>query len=532
MLDENLPAFFYKRAPDGTQHHEAVLQSYQGSDPAQAYTLKHADPKLQASRNCYAAALFDSFNPDVLFGEVLVQPTWTKPTLSQEEIRRNGGVPPPPQAIIPGNFTIQLYEPDQQVEVRRKSGGLASSSSYEFDMPQTSFRTPSVSALDRTESDPAAKATTPKLNFVWRKEGKLSKDFTCFMTGKSTDTATKKSKKDPDIAIAHFRSLREVTIYEPNLSRVELEDLKGLEVVILLGAATIRDIYVANNLREIFNIEEPPARKLSSGGRKVVPTPSQVPPQPAKPIPQQRIPTTVHPNPQNLQQGPQRAPQPQPPSAQANPTPPTTTAPSKDPRQQWAIDAETARLKAQVAAEEKEAARLAAQRKRDKEKADEAETRRLRKLVEAEQKDAKKKQRAVEEETERLRKKYGQNLPSLPMRPGGSGAGPSSSNTGAKMRPQSRPQSRPQPSRPHVNTGGGGLLGGSSSRPPPQSRPPVMGGGPGMYMQPNKSAFVMSGANPAAPAGSGGPRPKKSFWGLRDLEEEMRRVSKKRSSIW
>ncbi|PNS21734.1 Protein transport protein SEC31 [Sphaceloma murrayae] len=524
MLDENLPAFFFKRAADGTQHHEAVLQSYQGSDPTPSYTLKHADPKLQASRNCYAAALFDSYNPEVLFGEVLVQPTWTKPTLSQEEIRRNGGVPPPPQAIIPGEFTIQLYEPDQQVVVRRKSGGIASSSSYEFDMPQTSFRTPSVSTLDRTQSDPLATATTTKLQFAWRKEGKLSKDYTCFMTGKSTDTVTKKSKRDPDIAIALFRSLREVTIYEPNLSRVELEDLKGLEVVIILAAATIRDIYIGNNLREIFNIEDPPTRKLSSGGRKVVPTPSQIPPQPSKPANGQRIPTTVNPNLTNPQQAPTKSPQ-IPSPAQAKPTPPTA---GKDARQQWAIDAETARLKAQVASEEKEAARLAAQRKRDKEKADEAETKRLRKLVEAEQKEAKKKQRAVEEETERLRRKYGQNLPSLPVRPGGSSG--SGSNTGAKIKQRPPQPQAVKPQRPHVNTGGGGLLGLPSSRPPQQQRPPMLGGGGGMYMQPNKSAYVMSGAIPAA--GPSGPRPKKSFWGLKDLEEEMKRVSRKKSSIW
>ncbi|KAF4553033.1 Hypothetical protein D9617_8g050460 [Elsinoe fawcettii] len=525
MLDENLPVFFYKRAADGTKHHEAVLQSYQGSDPTPQYTLKHADPKLQSSRNAYAAALFDSYNPDVLFGEVLVQPTWTKPTLNQEEIRRNGGVPPPPQAIIPGDFTIQLYEPDQQVTVRRKAGGLASSTSYEFDMPATSFRTPSVSALDRTQSDPLATPTTTKLQFVWRKESKLSKDFTCFMTGRSTDTVSKKSKRDPDIAIALFRSLREITIYEPNLSRVEMEDLKGLELVLLLSAVTIRDIYISNNLREIFNIEEPPTRKLSSGGRKVVPTPSQLPPQPAKPL--QRIPTTVNPNlAQPVKPGP-----PQHPPATLKPKQPTPLVPAvtgptntgKDPRAQWQIDAETARLKAQVAAEEKEAARLAAQRKRDKEKADEVETRRLKKMVEAEQKEAKRKQKAVAEETERLRRKYGSNLPNLPVRPAG---GASGSNTGAKVKPQ----------RPQVNTGGGGLLGGSS-RPPPQARPPVVGGGAGpsrpppggFYQQPNQSAYVMSGGM-GPPQGQ--PRPKKSFWGLRDLEEEMKRVSRKRSSIW
>ncbi|KAF2157522.1 hypothetical protein K461DRAFT_273713 [Myriangium duriaei CBS 260.36] len=498
MLDENLPAFFYKKSSDGIAHHDAIYLAYHGSDPSPAYILKHADPSKHASRNCYAAALFDSFNPDVLYGEVLVQPTWTQPSLSEEEIRRNGGVPPPPQAIIPGEFSIQLYEPDQQITVRRKPGGLSSSTTYEFDMPQTSFRTPSVSALDRTQSDPAATATTPKLNFVWRKESKLSKDLTCFLTGKSTDGLTKRKHKDPDIAIAHFRSLREVTIYEPNLSRVELEDLKGLEVVVLLAAATIKDIYLSNNLKEIFNISDAPARKLSSGGRKVVPTPSQAPSQP-KPPQNKWVPTTVNPN---LAQKPQQNPQ--------RPSAPQTTG--KDPRAQWDIDAETARLKAQVAAEEKEAARRTAQHRRDKEKADEAETRRLRKMVEAETKEAKRKQKQIDDETDRLRRKYGQNLPQLPSRPSGG--------------PQ---QPRPPAQRP---SGGSSYL-----QPIPQGAPVRPVSSNGMYAHPNPSAygpsgFVMSGgAGPSA--GPPGPRPKKSgFFGLRELEDEMRKVTKKRSSLW
>lgn len=509
MLDENLPAFFYKKSTDGVAHHDAVYLAYQGSDPEPAYILKHADPTKEASRNCYAAALFDSYNPGVLYGEVLVQPTWSQPSLSQEDIRKNGGVPPPPQATIPGEFTIQLYEPDQQVMVRRKLGNLGMSTTYEFDMPQTTFRTPSVSALDRTQSDPSAVMSTPKLNFVWRKESKLSKDLTCFLTGKSTDGLTKKRHKDPDIAIALFRALREVTVYEPNLSRVDLEDLKGLEVVILLAAATIKDVYLNNHPKEIFNISEPPARKLSGGSRKPISPPSQVP-MPSKPTSPPWIPTTVSPNfsPQN----------------NARPPPPKASGPQntgKDALKQWEIDAETARLKSQVAAEEKEAARKAEQRRKEQAKADEAETRRLRKMVEAEAKEAKKRQKAIDEETDRLRRKYGQNLPQLPSRP-----------------PAIPSQSRPPPipaQRPPSN----GYL-----QPMPQGMPMRPASNPHpMYSQPNHSAYaannlVMSGAvaGPSLqppPQQQQQPRPRRSgFFGLRELEDEMKKVSKKRSSIW
>ena len=54
------------------------------------------------------------------------------------------------------------------------------------------------------------------------------------MTGKSTDPTGKKKSKEPDIAVALFAGLKEITIYEPNLYRVEMEDYKGLEVVLLL----------------------------------------------------------------------------------------------------------------------------------------------------------------------------------------------------------------------------------------------------------------------------------------------------------
>jgi hypothetical protein len=113
MLDENLPAFFYRNSPDGIAHHNGIFFSIRGSDPSPAYSLRHGDPAT--SRNCYAAGLFDCYNPEVLYGEVLIKPEWSHPSLSQEEIRRNGGVPPPPMPILPTQFTVQLYNPDLQV---------------------------------------------------------------------------------------------------------------------------------------------------------------------------------------------------------------------------------------------------------------------------------------------------------------------------------------------------------------------------------------------------------------------------------
>ncbi|EGP88355.1 uncharacterized protein MYCGRDRAFT_71228 [Zymoseptoria tritici IPO323] len=346
MLDENLPAFFLKPSATKIPHHRDIYLSHHGSEPSPFYVIQNSDPtsQLPAHRNVYAAALFDAYNPSVLFGEVLVRPAWSQPTLNAEEIRRNNGITPPPVPLLPNEFVVQLYNPEQQVRVEVKEGKWGASDSYEFAMPQTSFRTPSASNLDRGQSDPASLAITPKVNFVWRREGKLSKDLTCFMTGKSTDTvAAKKSKhRDPDIAIALWRSMREMTIYESNLGRVleDMEDPKGLEVALLLGAVVIKDLYFGikgqSEMKEVFNISElPEERKLSGGGRKVVSPPK---------------------------------------AGIAAPPPPP---------------------------------KAAARRKKEREKADEAERKRLLKVVEEEAKQARKKAAEVERETERLRRLYG-----------------------------------------------------------------------------------------------------------------------------
>ncbi|KAF1823471.1 uncharacterized protein K489DRAFT_318303, partial [Dissoconium aciculare CBS 342.82] len=341
----NLPAFILRPSGDGIKHHRDIYLTYQGNEPAPNYILHYADPAstVAAHKNCYAAAIFDCFNPEILYGEVLARPDWTQPTLSAEELRRNGGIPPPPQPIIPNEFVIQLYNPEQQVKVELRPGKWGSSDSYEFSLPQHTFREPSASNIDRGQHDPAMLATTPKLNFVWRKESVLSKDLTCFMTGKSTDTWDKrKARKDPDIAIALWRSMRELTLYEPNLQRLELEDPKGLEVVLLLGAIVIRDLFFTGreHVRELFNVgDAQSSRKLSAGGR-----------------------TLSNEEPKHFQPG---APGPHAP-------PPMPLRPNDS--------------------------------KQQPERADEAERLRLLKIVEQEERD---RQAAIERETERLRQEYG-----------------------------------------------------------------------------------------------------------------------------
>lgn len=513
MLDDNLPTFFLK--PSNVKHHREIFLSYHGSDPAPAYTVRHVDPASSspAHKNCYAAAVFDAYNPDVLYGEVLARPGWTQPTLSQEEMRKHNGVPPPPQPILPCQFIIQLYNPDQQIPVELKEGKWGASDHYEFSMPISTFRTPSTSSLDRSQSDPGSLATTPKINFAWRKESKLGKDLTCFMTGRSTDDPKKKSsRKDPDIAIALWRSLRELTIYEPNLSRLEIEDPKGLEIVLLLSAIVIKDLYFGSkeHMKELFNITGVPAeRKLSGGGRKLSNakhTHSII----GVPNPLGTHPVQSSATPIQSSNGAQRHSLPK---LQIAAVGSSLPPPIADPRAQWELDAETARLKAQAEAEAREERR----RKFEQEKADEAAAKRLQKQAEEEEKQRRRKQAEIDKETERLRKKYG--VVPIP---------PHQQTTTVSQRHSRSPYMPPIPQ--------GNLT------PPSQPPRPALGSN-SLYVQSSASSSprMMSGQNQSgstlnlAGSSTGRPTKKKSFFGLRSVSDDAtdrQRLSKKSSAMW
>jgi hypothetical protein len=395
MLDENLPTFFIRPSSSDNSLSNTIYLTQNGSELQPEYTLRRPDPSIPASKNCYAVALYDSYNPEILYAEVLVQPEWTQPTLSQAEIRAQNGVPPPPVPIVPDSFTIQLYNPDQQVKVKQIAGSWNSSAYWEFDMPQNSFKMPSASALDRSQSDPAALDITPKVAFKWKKDGKLSKDISCYLSGKTTDG---KKNKEPDITVAMFKSGKEqnhLTIYEPNMSRVDVEDVKGLEVVFLLSAAVIKDIFF-NASRELFNISSPRPRASTNPKRK-----NSGPVIGGKASPSQPVPVmsgAVFSTTPASQVPPQQAyrPQASPPSQSSRP-PPTNA------RTQWEIDAETARLKAMVEAEERAL--------KEREKADLKEQKRIKKMLEEEEKERRRREAEVEKETERLRKQFGVTVP-------------------------------------------------------------------------------------------------------------------------
>ena len=509
MIDENLPskllkegesfisllthtAFYLRPSGDNVKHHASVLLSQYGSEALPAYSLRHPDPALPGSRNRYAVALYDSYHPDILYGDVLLIPEWTQPSLSQEEIRRNGGVPPAPQPILPTSFVIQLYNPDQQIVVQQGVSKWSATPQWVFEMPQQSFRQPSVSSIDRTQSDPTASETTPKLRFKWKKEGKLSKDYVCLLSGKSTNRdGSKRKNREPDITLSIFKHLKEITMYEPNLSRVDMEDPKGLEVVMLLSAIVIREVY-NGNMRETFNVSDVP-RRLSgaTAPRKnsynrtrrlcTDPLPSQAPFQPSNPRPPIQAQTT-------------------------SPRPPPT-----DPRSQWEIDAETARLKKQVEREE-----------RERRHAEHAERKRIKKMLEEEERRARLKQLEIDQETERLKRQFEKeqrqaqknNTPSLPARPT------------SHLRPSVPTLNYPQPPVPRPHSA-------NPYRPagPYQQRPP----GPYLHGPANNasSSVFFGGGGSSSNSRPHEGRSKPSFFGLLGHSDHPRPgLHKKQSAVF
>lgn len=476
------------------KHNATLFLSHLGHEAVPEYSIRHPDPSLPASRNRYAVALYDVFNPDILFGEILLIPQWTVPNLSQEEIRANKGVPPAPQPLLPTEFTIQLYNPDQQVLVKLHHGSWSSAPYWEFEMPQQSFRQPSNSTLDRTQNDPTAVESTPKSIFRWRKDGKLSKDYVCSLSGKSTNLqSTRRKHKEPDITIALFRHLKEITIYEPNLSRVDMEDFKGLEVVLLLGAIVLREV-LNGQLKDVFNIVDLSIRDDKGSGLGNPSNRSPLPPPRAGSAP------FLDASASHLTSASTTKPQ-------LRIETPNPRLPPTDPRSQWEIDLETARLKKQVAHEDRERRRL-----------EYAETKRVKKMVEAEQRAARAKLAEIDQETDRLRKLYPAEQQSI--------------QAGKRPLVSSR-HDRPPSSFVSVTHA-------------PSPRPPSAAAAPTAHSQTSRKTsglYLQAQKNPSTNGFFGGSRSaqneasrlqtKRSMFGLRSVSDEHpRRLAKKQSMLW
>ena len=348
-------------------------------------------------------------------------------------------------------------------------------------MPQQSFRKPSNSTIDRSLSDPTSSETTPKVTFRWKREGRFSPDYVCSIIGKSTNPdGSKRKNREPDIAIALFKNLREITVYESNLARAEMEDPKGLEVVTLLAAIVLREVF-HSTLQEAFNVSE------HSQDRKqdlsIITNLSASPPAPL-PRASAEVPARPHQHPHQRSvavQSTQQIP-PQPVSKGASRPNPLSRPPPTDPRSQWELDREAEALKKQVEREE-----------HARRKAERAETKRIKKMLDEEEKQwaeaQRKRQTEIDRETERLRREFEDEQRRIGV-----------------------------PQRPHS-----ALPVPHAARPRPQVRPSQV-----QYVQaPIQPARLNPGYEAAA-------KKKKSFWGLRGGGEvnESSRLRKKQSAVF
>ncbi|CAH0015809.1 unnamed protein product [Clonostachys rhizophaga] len=489
MLDENLPTYRSRVSSDNPLN-SILYYTHNGSEARPEYLLKRPAPGQ--APNQYALGLFDVQYSSVVYAEVLVKPDWTQPTLSAAEVRANGGnaVALP---VVPHSFSVSLYNPDQSITVRYQTSSW-SKDAWEFEVPETSFKTPSASKIDQDAATPVLADLIPRLNFHWKRDSRMNRDMTCYMSGR---TVGGKKAKEPDITVALFQAGKTegaVAIYEPNMNRVEVEDRKGLELVLLLSAEVIRDLYLSPK-SDPFNTAGSAAP--SAAGVKAGKAPRKNSSPPLAMSGALNSATPASPQQQSQQQ-----------------FAPPSRPPPQDARRAE-IDAESKRLQ-KLVAEEKAMSR-------DRERQDREEQQRIREMLEREEREEKeRRQREVDAETERLRREYGVEQPGRngarsppsPALPPRRTHGASMSGAGGGWSPTEGRPPRPQ------------SVGPSSVQFTPDAQPAQQGAGGNGGRRQKLNQFLQTSpyAGPAAASVSG-------FFGggARTEEEKQKKMKKKRS---
>ncbi|EWC46394.1 hypothetical protein DRE_04337 [Drechslerella stenobrocha 248] len=383
--DEVLPRFHVRPSADGDPFHQTVLHShdFQPAEPAYLKTRsKHPDE--------YSIALLDAYIPDILFAQVVAKPSISTPSLSLEEIRRqnNGGPPSLPTITLPAQFTIQLYNPESQVVVHQRTSKWTGSY-WEFTLPRRSFRQPTGSRLDAQVALNSALPPSDVSTFRWRKDGGVvsKTSLRCTMLSSASSSSDKHAKRkggsEPDIVVAIMDKLKDVTIYEPNLHRVDVEDKKGLELVLLLTATVIADIYFMTPSTS-FNVGVQSAVTPSTSSQGLSPN--------GEPSSGRRRSSSTTTTTSPIKQSPTQ-------TLLKIPSPPNnapTIVNNNVLRDNAALQRQQLQEERRRAEEEKRRAREVA-----------AEENKLRKMLEQEAKERRKRQQQVDVETERLKRQYG-----------------------------------------------------------------------------------------------------------------------------
>lgn len=511
MLDENLPTYRFRPSAENPLH-TLLYYTHNGSEPTADFLIKR--PAAHTAPNQYALGLFDIQYASVLYAEILVEPEWSQPTLSAAEVRANGGQPVS-TPLTPSHFSVDLYNPDQTIQIKYQSGSW-SKDSWEFEVPEKSFKLPTRSKIDQDGLDTTMPELIPKINFRWKRDGRVNRDMTCFMTGKTVDG---KKNKEPDITVALFKANKEggsVAVYEPNMRRVDVEDRKGLEVVLLLSAEVIRDLYLSPK-QDPFNTAgaPPPNTSKTHPNRATTSGPA--------------VSSAAAMSGASMSAGAGAGAAMS--GALANTRPsaqhPNRTSPSPDARQRAEADVERRRHAAQADDQRARDQRL----QREQEEIKRMLEREEREEAERRRREQTEREKLVNRETEALLKKYGKQ-PDLPPRPGG-GGGDASGGGGAAAAAMSggaggwlgpRDDFTPaQPPRPKSvdPSAGGGSNGGVRFQEPYNAN----GGGGGAR---KKLGNLLSGHNPYN--GAPGASASGFFGGNGKSEEDKKKKMKKKRS--
>lgn len=266
------------------------------------------------------------------------------------------------------------------------------------------------------------------------------------------------------------------------MARVEVEDRKGLEVVLLLSAVVVRDLHFAprQNPFNISSIGTAPAGGARRGSRPLAPN----------------DPTLVS-------------------GALGNAAPP-----NKNAAKQAEIEAETRRLQAMVAEEER-------QRRERLARQEEEQTRRMLQREQEEEAQRRWRQAEVDAETERLRREYGVQGQWPPPQPSSSQRPSEATNAATTMSGALGALGTRWYGPPVVN----------NLQPPPPPRPSSAGPAPSSQQQPQRNG--RNKLSPPVPGGSSGPYAGPSgarvsalsFFGGGKSDEEKRKKMKKKQSV-
>ncbi|KAF8246544.1 hypothetical protein K440DRAFT_631056 [Wilcoxina mikolae CBS 423.85] len=268
-LDENFPTYHFtyadSKSPSPTTTH--ITFTANGSPSQQLYTLSRAS----SPANTYTISLLDAHFPSITYATLTTTLTFAPSTDSA------------PRVVLPKDFTLHLFAPDSSIAFTHHHSALRGSY-WEFSLPKHSFPPPSNSALDATYTPPV----TDTLRFRWRKEGGV-------LSRSQLKCSLVSGNDEPDIALAMYAGVGdkagrgELVVYESNFRRVEMEDLRGLEMVMLLGARIINDVWFLPTAM-IFNAPDVGGKQRGRGASAGAATnnPTAAPPQPPLVVPPQQ----------------------------------------------------------------------------------------------------------------------------------------------------------------------------------------------------------------------------------------------------